>query len=148
MAIRILMMLGLCLLVAACGTRLNPFNWFGGAEDEERVETIEAPESTDPRLLVAQVLDVTIDPLPTGAVVTAIGLPPTQGFWEAELVEVSRSDGRLVYEFRVFPPLTTSAPGSQASREVITAADLSVRDLDGIREIAVEGASNRLVSRR
>ncbi|MEM9320064.1 MAG: hypothetical protein AAGA70_13825 [Pseudomonadota bacterium] len=145
---RALIGLGLCLALAACESRLNPLNWFGGAREERISAPDEAPEAADPRPLVDQVVDLTIDPLPGGAVVTAVGLPPRQGFWQAELVEASREDGRLVYEFRLLPPLSQTDQGSRASREVVTATALSDQDLAQIREIVVQGQSNRLISRR
>lgn len=142
--------LGLCLLLAACGSRLNPLNWFGGAQSEEIAaeETQEVAPTTDPQFLVAEVVSLSVEALPSGAIVTATGLPPRQGFWEAELAEVARENGRIVFDFRIAPPPGATPTGSPSSREVIVATDLSVRDLAEITEIVVQGASNRLISRR
>lgn len=150
MGLRLLGMLALSLSLMACESRLNPLNWFGGAEREDvaAAETDAAPGDGDPRMLVAEVTDLRVESLPSGAVVTATGLPQRQGFWDADLVLVSREDGRVTYEFRLFPPPGATAQGTPASREVVTAIDLSVQELAGIREIVVQGAANRLISRR
>ena len=151
MVLRLGLLIGLCLTLTACGSRLNPLNWFGGAERQQVVaETVEGEQATttDPRFLVAEVTDLQIDALPSGALVTATGLPQRQGFWDPELVIVSRDDGRVVYEFRVLPPPGETPVGNATSREVFAAADISLQDLAGIREIVVQGANNRLISRR
>lgn len=148
--LRVILALALMTSVAACGSRLNPFNWFGG-DREERIritETVDAG-TVDPRPLVAEVVALSVDPTPQGAIVRAMGRPPVQGFWEADLVEVERGDGAIVYEFRVVPPLTPTREGTPQSREVLTGTQLSNFDLAGIRTITVIGAQNRRsVSRR
>lgn len=148
MILRLGFLIGLCLTLMACESRLNPLNWFGGAERQDVAAEEQADTPTDPRLLVAEVTDLRVESLPSGALITATGLPTRQGYWQAELVEVSREDGRITYEFRIFPPPGDTPQGNPASRQVITATDLSVQDLASIREIVVQGAGNRLVSRR
>ena len=141
---RAVMTMGLMLAVSACGTRLNPFNWFG-RDREERI-AVTAPqtvEEVDPRRLVTEVTRLNVDPHPGGAIVRAIGLPPRQGFWDAELVEVERADGRLVFEFRVFPPPTATRQSTTRSREILAGRALSRQDLAGIRTITVQAQSNR-----
>jgi hypothetical protein len=141
--LRATLALALILSLAACGTRLNPFNWFGG-DREERIAVAEpVAEPGDARQLVAEVVELSVDPTAQGAIVRAMGRPPVQGFWEAELVEVAREAGSITYEFRVFPPLTPTREGTPQSREVIVAASLSNFDLAGIRTITVIGAENR-----
>ena len=147
MTLRVVILLGLILTMSACASRLNPLNWFGGAR-EERIEVAEEAIAEDPRGLVDQVIGLNVDPLPSGAVVTATGLPNRQGFWAADLVETERGDGRIVFEFRIVEPLGPTNQGSQRSREVITGTELSNQDLAGIRQIVVEGARNRLTVRR
>lgn len=147
---RVLAALGVVLVVAGCGTiresRLNPFNWFGRAEPRATV-VMDAPQ--DQRLLVAQVLTLSVDPYSTGAIVRAKGIPPTQGWWEAELVPRPLDEnGVLVFDFRVFPPITDTPQGTPRSREITVATSLSNVKLDQISEIVVQGASNALSSRR
>ena len=148
---RVLLGLGATLVVASCGrireSRLNPFNWFGRARQREAVPATEAP--ADPRLLVAQVVSLSVDPYSTGAIVRAKGIPPSQGWWEAELVARPLDEnGVLVYDFRVFPPLIDTPEGTPRSREITVAASLSTVALDPIREIVVQGETNALSSRR
>ena len=148
MLFRLGLMAVLCLSLAACASRLNPLNWFGGNSEEAVEPAADAPVGTDPQFLVASVTGLRIEPLPTGAVVTATGVAQSQGYFDAQLVEIAREDGRITFEFRVMPPPAPAPVGSEAARQIVTARDLSQRDLDGIREIAVQGAGNRLVSRR
>lgn len=148
MTMRAVILLGLILTLSACASRLNPFNWFGG-QREERVEAVEPVIIVDSRELVAQVIDLTVDPMPGGAIVSAMGLPPRQGYWEADLVEVERAEGRIVFEFRVFEPPEPTREGTQRSREILAGTSLSNQDLAGIRTIVVQAQQNRRsVSRR
>jgi len=141
--LRVILALALMTSLAACGTRLNPFNWFGG-DREERIAVSEADvEPDDLRGLVAEVVELSVDPTAQGAIIRAMGRPAVQGYWEADLVEVSRENGTITYEFRVFPPLTTTAAGTAQSREVLVGTQLSTFDLAGIRTITVIGAQNR-----
>lgn len=137
--------------LAGCGgfrdSRLNPFNWFRPAETVVVGDLYIRPE--DPRALVAQVTDLKVEPYPGGAILRATGLPPSQGFWEAELVEQPLDeDGRLVYEFRVFPPQDPQPAGTPRSREIVVAVALSERKLAGVTALVVQGAGNALSSRR
>lgn len=141
------------LVVVGCGriaqSRLNPFNWFGRSE---RVETVTvAPElaTEDGRQLVADVTSLVIERNPGGAIVRATGLPPTQGFWEAELVSVPTEDeGVALYEFRVFPPPAPKAVSTPQSREITVATYLSDIELEQVRQIVVQGASGARSARR
>ncbi|NKX46364.1 hypothetical protein [Roseicyclus persicicus] len=148
--LRVILALALVTSLAACGSRLNPFNWFGGDREQRiRVEQTVPEDPRDLRGLVTEIVDLSVEPTPQGAIVRAMGRPPVQGFWEAELVEVERAEGGIVYEFRVFPPLTATPAGTPQSREVVVGTQLSNFDLQGIRTITVIGAENRRsVSRR
>ena len=142
----------LCLaLLQACGfgqSRLNPLNWFGRSAPANTV-AVQPTAPSDPRPLVAQVLTMTIEPFPGGALVRATGLPPTQGFWDAELVALPVDEnGTLVLDFRIFPPIARAGVVNQPSREVTVAYNLSDIKLDGISQIIVQGASNARASRR
>ena len=147
-----LAMLAVTLTLTACGrvaeSRLNPFNWFG----RDSVETAAAaPQdaSSDGRLLVDQITELAVDPTPEGAIIRAVGLPQTQGFWDAELVRVNGADPSVVvYEFRVLPPVARRAVSSTQSREIIAGAALTNRELARVRAIVVRGkSSQRSVSR-
>ena len=128
-------------------SRLNPFNWFGKARPAPVSQLYTAP--TETRALVAQVLTLKVEPYPGGAIVRATGLPPSQGYWDAELVAEPVDDkGRLVFEFRIFPPTTPAAAGTPYSRQITVAAAVSNIKLQGVASIVVQGESNALSSRR
>ena len=128
-------------------SRFNPLNWFGQARPAAVTVLYVRPD--DARALVAQVTVLKVEPYPGGAIVRATGVPPTQGYWEAELVAQPLDEqGRLVYEFRVFPPPVPAAAGTPFSRQVTVAAALSNIKLQGVTSIVVQGASNALSARR
>ena len=154
------------------GSALNPFNWFGrsresrqrsqaaSGEDAELIAAVEAaaarpdrrrgpstfrPELGDYRILVHQVTGMSVDRVPGGAIVRATGLPRSQGYWDAELIAAplsAQSDGTLVFEFRVFPPLGTRQAGTAPSREVTVARYVSDQTLAGVRQIVVVARQN------
>jgi hypothetical protein len=141
----------LVLLLGACGGTgekkwYNPFGWFGGSQEVATLG-VSAPEE-DPRPLVQQVLSMSVEQFPGGAIVRATGLPPTQGFWEAELLEQPVEDGRLTYRFVVLPPAIRHPVSTRVSREVTVATSVSNIKLEGIREIVVVGKDNARSSRR
>lgn len=130
------------LVLTSCGavrdSRLNPFNWFGRSE---RVEVLaQTPEIRDPRLLVPDVVALTIEPYTGGAIVRATGVMDTQGGWQAELVKVENDDpSHLVLDFRILPPITQTGVGPQRSREMTVATAISSRQLEDISRVTVQG---------
>lgn len=139
------------MLLASCGavgkSRLNPFNWFRKSE----VVAIDpaTQKQVDPRPLVADVISMVVEPYPGGAIVRATGLPPSQGWWDAELVALPVDEkGVLVYEFHVFPPLGTRPANLPQSREITVAASISDFRLEGVNQIVVQGVNNARSSRR
>ncbi len=140
------------MVLQACGgsfsSRLNPFNWFGRSAPAP-VVVVETATPADPRALVDRVLSLDIDSYPGGAIVRATGLPPSQGWWDAELVARPLDEnGVLVYDFRVFPPVTPTPEGIQQSREIAVAANLTTRELSAITQIVVQGANDARSARR
>ena len=140
----------LCLLTACAAVRsspLNPLNWFGPARPAPVADLMTA--AADPRALVAQVTDLTVEPTAGGAIIRATGLPPTQGFWQAELVRIETDDpATLTYEFRIFPPLTPNRAGTPMSRAVVVATSVTNITLGTVTQITVQGATNALTSAR
>lgn len=135
-------------LLGACQSRLNPFNWFGRSAPVEKVLVTQA-EAADHRLLVDEVLSLDIESFPGGAIIRAEGRNPTQGYWDAELVaRPIETDGVLIYDFRLLPPVERTDVNTQRSRQVAVAVSLSSVKLDGIREIIVQGARNARAVRR
>lgn len=137
--------------LAGCGamreSRLNPLNWFGQSGPRESIVLV--AEAEDTRALVDQVLEMQVEPYSAGAIVRAKGLAPTQGWWDAELVaRPVDENGVLVYDFRVFPPLTETPAGAPQTREITVAVSISNVALTSVTEIVVQGASNARSSRR
>lgn len=148
MKFRIVIALLVVLGLAGCASRLNPLNWFGG-DREQRIAVVETAEEVDGRSLVAEIVSLDVVPNPGGAVISAMGLPPRQGYWEADLVEIGRDNGELVFEFRVYQPVDPDTRVStRRSREVLAGTALSRFDLAGIRSVTVIGQQNRRTVRR
>ena len=151
MRIRLIFAIVALSMLTACGgfrdSRLNPKNWFGRSQPAE--QTSVAAEPADKRPLVDQVLSMQVESFPGGAIVRASGLPPTQGYWDAELVALPLDDtGKLVLEFHVFPPINGAAVVNQQSREITVAYSLSTIKLEGVSQIIVQGANNARASKR
>lgn len=149
----------LTLALSGCGfgqSRLNPLNWFGSSQ----AETLE-PEGGypvidgDDRNMVAQVTALEIKRTLDGAIVTARGLPPTQGYWDAELVPEDKGrpvDGVITYHFLLRePPAGSPAAGrvmTTESREIVAGAFINTTRLANTSKIVVIAAGNsRSISR-
>lgn len=153
----------LSLALAGCGglrdSRMNPFNWFG--KSHEASATSLEPKGgygasvNDFRVLVDQVTKLEIVANPEGAIISAAGLPPTQGWWDAELVAENDGfpvNGVLTYRFVLAEPVAGTAVSSRVltpqSREVTVATFLSNIKLADVRQIVVTGSANSRSIRR
>ena len=140
----------LALTLAGCSriseSRFNPFNWFGRAEPAQTVVVTD----TDPRPRVAQVTALVIEQTPTGAIIRATGLPPTQGWYAAALVPETDEpvNGEMVYVFRAVPPASPQPVSTVQSRELTVARAISRPMLAQLRVVRVVGAQNALAARR
>lgn len=145
--------LAIGMTLAGCGavrdSRLNPFNWFGGSEETQPQPALPGAP-VDRRILVDSVTAMAVERMPGGVIVRATGLPATQGYWSAELVARPVEGGQIIYDFRVFPPVTDEPVSTPQSREIEVATFLSDfrMESEGIRQITVQGASNARTSRR
>jgi hypothetical protein len=140
------------MVLTSCGgireSRLNPLNWFGGSR-EAQADEFGVPAKIEARPLVDQVVSMSIEQTPYGAIVRATGLSPSQGYYDAELVARPLDEnGVLVYDFRLMPPPGPTPAGAPRTREVTVAAHLSKIKLASISEIVVQGAQNARSSRR
>jgi hypothetical protein len=131
----------------SAGSGLNPFGWFAGPRDRGVVLEPEGGfgQVADNRLLVDEVSQLGSEAMVGGVVVTAVGLQPTQGYWDAELVEVDTDPpeaGVLVLEFRIRPPRGTARVSTPPSREVTVATQITNVRLAELREIRVVGQRN------
>lgn len=133
---------------------VNPFNWFGRSTEETTLVPEGGwPERRDNRALVEQVIELAVHPVSGGALVQAVGLPPTQGWWDAELRpegdELRAAGGVLRLDFVLAEPRTAQRAGPPQSREVSAGLFVPNARLDGVRQITVTGSRNaRTVARR
>lgn len=145
----------LTLTLADCGrirdSRLNPFNWFGHSRASTATAELAPGEAADGRQLISQVTALEVTHMPTGALVRATGLPPTQGWWKAQLVADNHGfpvDGVMTYRFLVFQPPQDEAVSTPQSREISAAAYISTVKLADVTKIVVQGESNSRESGR
>ena len=149
------------LMLSGCArlsnSRLNPLNWFGPSApvanitaDGELRPLVTAGQANviDNRVLIDQITDLQIEPTSSGAILRATGLAATQGFYNAELVLAQSDNGAVTYDFRVAAPAGFEAIGTEASRRVTVALELSNAELAGIRNLTVRGLQNARESRR
>lgn len=142
--LRTIVVLSLILSVAACGnSRLNPLNWFGG-DREQRIrvdpDANGRPVVVDGRILVTEITQLSVEQTTAGAIVRATGVTPAQGYYDADLVEVERTESTLVFEFRAASPGSAATAGLQ---QIVAGTALSVGELQGIRSITVIAQTNR-----
>ena len=138
-------------------SRLNPVNWFGQSQGAPVTETGEirplvpagrTVNMVDARPMLQSVTALSVDRSPTGAIVRATGVAPTQGFFNAELVNAGVSSGVLTLEFRAQAPSGFEAEGSAASRQITTAYAIDAEDLSTIRRVRVQAATNARTAAR
>jgi len=152
---RAAILLSLVVALAACGSfrdsRLNPFNWFQPSQPYMTTLEPEGGFDSDRRPLVDQVTELAVEPLPGGAIVRAVGLPPTQGYWDAALVAENFGepvDGVMTYRFVAWQPPVPSRVSTVQSRELTAGAYLADAKLAQITEIVVLGERQSRSTRR
>ena len=151
----VILTLAMAVALSGCGlgqSRLNPFNWFRSGPQTETLDPVPLQRNRDRRPLVAQVTHLVVERTPGGAIIRAIGLPPEQGWYDAELVNEDRDgkpiDGVLTYSFRAFPPRESTRVSTVQSRELTVAVFVSDITLASTRQIRVTGALNSRTARR
>ena len=152
----LLITLALPVGLASCGrirdSKLNPFNWFGRSRRETTTTTIKPNEAADGRQLIAEVTELKVEQAHGGAIIRASGLPPTQGWWKAELVSETRGradeNGVVTYRFLVYQPLADTRTSTPQSRVLTAAVFLSDQRLEAVTKIIVQGEGNSLSSGR
>lgn len=166
------LLLAATLALTACASirdsRVNPFNWFG----QSRSERLEQTANTNPLIprgggLFAraraedqvylgrpfeQITDLTIERVPGGAIIRATGLAARQGIYAVQLTpeneEEEAVDGILTYRLEGIRPSRPTPVGTKPTREVIAARRVTDQQLQGVRQIRVEGQLNAQVARR
>ncbi|WP_299815929.1 hypothetical protein [uncultured Jannaschia sp.] len=134
--------LALAATLAGCGgterTSPSPMRILDSPRDAAMREALAAGAPN-----VERIVSLSAAPTPSGLIVSAVGLPPTQGYWEAELVDAPRADpATLVLDFKLLAPLEPEPVGTQRSREVLAGRYFSRQDLTGISGIVVRGATD------
>ena len=133
-------------------SRFNPVNWFGGSQEEATTlipsdANYRAP--TDTSVQIAELVSMKVDRMPGGAIVTAEGIAPIQGFWEPRLVSAqSDAAGAITLDFRIQRPYRQHPAGAVATRTVSAGIYLSDVELQGVNSIIVRGATTQRVARR
>ncbi|MCB2135499.1 MAG: hypothetical protein KDE08_06070 [Rhodobacteraceae bacterium] len=155
MRFSVITLLVVALTVSSCGrireSRFNPFNWFGRSEAGQAAQTVQPGVTDDGRILVAEITALEVARQPGGAIVRASGLPPTQGWWNTELVAENDGDpvdGVLTFRFVIAQPLGQTRVSTPQSRELTAATYLSDIKLAEVRQIVVQGAANSRSVRR
>ena len=138
-------------------SRINPLNWFGPSQSTPvtasgalRPLTPENRKTrvVDSRGAIATVSALVLERTSNGAIVRATGIASTQGQFNAQLVTVGRENGVLTFAFRIETTSGATAPTSAFARQVTVARQLSFAELQDIRTIRVQAATNtRSVSR-
>ncbi len=131
---------------------LNPFGWFR-TQPQNRTLAPQNPSElrADPRRLIERLSNVRTERAPGGVILRATGLPPTQGYWNGELIPENGEqpvNGVLVYRFVIAPPPGFEPVSTPRSREVIVARFISAKKLESVSRIMVLSAGNRMTSRR
>jgi hypothetical protein len=156
-------LLGTAVLVTLTGcaritdSRFNPVNWFGSstaapvdANGETRPLIPENRRTVviDNRTMVQSITSLSIDRNPSGAIVRAVGIAQTQGFFNAELVSRGIANGVLDLEFRAQAPTALEVPGTTRSRQISAAYVIDSGDLAAVRSVRVTAATNARTSGR
>lgn len=132
----LIVLLALTVALGGCGRK---------PKDDPMMPSAEELAARDKRPLVAQVTNLTFDRYPGGVILRATGLPPDQGWWDADLVSRGvDANGVQTYDFRVSPPDAASSANTVQSRQITAAVSISDIKLQSIRRIVVQGASNAL----
>ncbi|MEO1139990.1 MAG: hypothetical protein AAFW87_11095 [Pseudomonadota bacterium] len=100
--------------------------------------------------LIAEVTDLTVEQVPTGAIIRVTGLPQREGAFDVRLLRVNEDgpiDGIMEYTLNAYQPVATRV-GLTRTREVKAGAFLSNAELEEIREIRVRAARNVRSTRR
>jgi len=156
-----LVSLSLCAVLAVSGcarlaeSRLNPLTWFPrltetrAAAPALREPLVTAPRAqvVDARPLVAEMIELRIEPASEGAIVRATGLALGSGAFNAQLTREGLEGGVLVYAMRAEYP-AESGPAPAQQRQITAAAQLDARELSALRGVRVLAQGNALTASR
>lgn len=122
-------------------SRFNPLNWFGSSGGAAVATGPLVPAGAlvapvDVRVPVT-VTRVEVARTDSGALVTATGVAPAPGYFNAQLLRVGIDGGILVLRFVAEAPATPVGGGA----EIVAATAVSASTLAGLRGVRVEGAT-------
>lgn len=159
--------------LGACGvvrdSVLNPGNWFGRSTSVP----VESTDTTPVNPLIPktsglfasrraknalyigepfdEIVDLTVERVPGGAIIRATGRAARQGTYSVQLTPANEDEaavkGVLTYRLEGIAP-TNTAQGTPPTREVTAGRKLTDQELRGVRTIRVEGLRNARVVRR
>ncbi|VAV87403.1 FIG01024707: hypothetical protein [hydrothermal vent metagenome] len=157
--------------LSGCGglrdSKANPANWFGKRNSGPVATATGEPAEVNPLIPqktsvfrrnksdtyigtpVSNIISMSVEKLPTGAIIHVVGVSQLQGAYDARLISDSKGDpvnGALTFKLKAVQPLD-QAQGSQKSRTIHTAQFVSNGDLENTSVIQIIG-SNNVISRK
>ena len=156
------------LMLSACQSRINPFNWFGDSSPEIIPSGPTEPSnplipagsglfsSKAEEVYTGQPVDTVnsliVERVPGGAIIRATGVAAFQGIFDVQLTPENADelpvDGVLTYRLEGKRGSASTAPSAEATREVVAARKLTDQMLAGVRTIRVEAVRNAQVTHR
>ncbi|MGI1661415.1 hypothetical protein ACRDNQ_04165 [Palleronia sp. KMU-117] len=146
---------GMVVLLSGCSSgwsesNLNPMTWVGRSDTPESLVPVEQQLFVDARPLMTELTALSVDPTPGGVILRATGIPPTQGYWDGELVVENANpapvNGVLSFQFRILPPPAgtpaAATVGGTRSREVVVGKFISRQELAGVTTLRVVAERN------
>ena len=81
--LRAALILSVIVSLAACDSRINPLNWFGGDREQRvRVDPDDPSRVTliDSRVFISEITQLSVEQTTAGAIIRATGVAPSQGY--------------------------------------------------------------------
>jgi len=104
---------------------------------------------TEKMPLIEKLETVKLKFIPEGAILEVTGLPISEGYWDAKLVEIKSNDNsKIIYEFRANPPSLVHNKGTEKSRKLIIVEIVTAKRLKKIKLITVIGKKNIISIKR
>lgn len=149
MTTRLLLIFAALLTLAACGSRLNPMNWFGTSTEEPTLAVVPERETVDERVLIDRIAAMAIEPADNGAILRITAQSDIPGAYDVTFVGLNGGmpdvAGVLTFEMRVKLP----NPAEPLGLTTLHAAHfVGAFELQNTRRIIVKAADNQRSVRR
>ncbi|ROU04323.1 hypothetical protein [Histidinibacterium lentulum] len=108
------------------------------------VDPLRRGGTVDRRPLVSRVTELRVEPASSGAIVTAEGIAPAAGAFNAQLTRIGFEGGTLVYAFRAEIPES----GAIGQRRLTSAVMIDEADLPFVSSVRVVANENALSAAR